>query len=719
MAVQPESASEEVRRLRRCMNDLVSVLALPATWTGGGPSQIVGNLLDALVRILSLDFIYARLRGSSGTASTETLRIASSWEPKPKPEEACEQIHAWLENDSQKSPAVVRSLLGKPAMTLVPLQLGLHSEIGVIVAGSERDGFPEQTERVVLNIAVNQASIGLQESSLLAAQRRIADELDREVAQRTAELAATNEELRKEIAERELAEKRLRQEEGELKRSEAYKTAILNSSLDCIVAMDCEGCITEFNPAAERIFGYKREAVLGKHLAEVLVPPSLREMHRTGFARHLATGESRVLGRRIEMTALCADGREVPVEIAITRVEQDGPPSFTGYLRDITERKLNQEALLETHAELARSEERWRSMFENSAIGVVLTDVDGRFITANPVFQDMVGYGADELKELSFFDITVEGDRDVTLALIEELLEGKRGQFQIEKQYQRKNGDTVWVRNSVSIVPGSERGSRFLMALSEDVTERRLAEEALNRTRSELAHMARVNTLSALTASIAHEVNQPLSGIVTNASTCLRMLDADPPNVEGARETVRRTIRDGNRASEVVTRLRTLYSKRELVPEPMDLNEATREVISLSLSELERNHVVLRQDLAEDLPPVMGDRIQVQQVIVNLIRNGSDAMSEVDDRPRELTVKTDLDESGGVRLSVKDAGVGIHPEIEGKLFEPFYTTKSDGMGIGLSVSRSIMESHRGRLWAVRNEGPGATFSLSIPCSSNA
>ena len=191
---------------------------------------------------------------------------------------------------------------------------------------------------------------------------------------------------------------------------------------------------------------------MGKHLADVIVPPSLREKHRAGFARHLATGESRVLGRRIEMTALCADGREIPVELAITRIQQDGPPSFTGYLRDITERKRNENALLETHAELARSEERWRSMFENSAIGVALTDLNGRFIAANPVFQKMVGYTEEELKQLSFIDITVEEDRNLNWALIQELLEGKRRQFQIEKQYRRKNGSAVWVRNSVSVV---------------------------------------------------------------------------------------------------------------------------------------------------------------------------------------------------------------------------------------------------------------------------
>jgi PAS domain S-box-containing protein len=258
-------------------------------------------------------------------------------------------------------------------------------------------------------------------------------------------------------------------------------------------------------------------------------------------------------------------------------------------------------------------------------------------------------------------------------------------------------------------------GRQEYIGAVQDVTQRRLSEEALGKARSELANVARVTSLGVLTASIAHEVNQPLSGIVTNASTCLRMLSADPPNVEGARETARRAIRDGNRASDVVTRLRTLYSNKDLSPESMDLNEATREVTSLSLSELQSKRVILRHELADDLPPVIGDRIQLQQVILNLLRNASDAMSGVDDRPRELLIRTECDEGDRVRLSVKDAGVGFTPQAADKLFEAFFTTKSDGMGIGLSISRSIIEAHRGRLWATANDGPGATFAFSIPC----
>jgi C4-dicarboxylate-specific signal transduction histidine kinase len=242
-----------------------------------------------------------------------------------------------------------------------------------------------------------------------------------------------------------------------------------------------------------------------------------------------------------------------------------------------------------------------------------------------------------------------------------------------------------------------------------------VAEAALSKARSELAHVARVTTLSTLTASIAHEVNQPLSGIITNASTCLRMLDSVPPNVGGARETARRTIRDGNRASDVIMRLRALFSKKEFALEPMDLNEATREVVALSLSDLQRNRVMVQSELADDLPTVTGDRVQLQQVILNLLRNACDAMAGVHERPRQLLIRTEREEHG-VRLAVRDAGVGVDRQNMDKLFDAFYTTKNGGMGVGLSVSRSIVESHHGRLWAEPNEGPGATFSFFIPCS---
>ncbi|MEO8114774.1 MAG: PAS domain-containing protein [Phenylobacterium sp.] len=258
-------------------------------------------------------------------------------------------------------------------------------------------------------------------------------------------------------------------------------------------------------------------------------------------------------------------------------------------------------------------------------------------------------------------------------------------------------------------------GRPVFIGAIQDVTESRLSEEALNQARSELTHVARVTALSTLTASIAHEVNQPLSGIITNASTCLRMLAADPPNLDGARATAQRTIRDGNRASEVIQRLRALFSRRTPSMEPVDLNEAAREVLALSSSDLQRRRVTVRTDFAHDLPAVSGDRVQLQQVILNLVLNAADAMSGVEDRPRDLWVATGRDDRGQVTLSVRDAGIGIEPQNLERLFDNFYTTKAEGMGIGLSISRSIIQGHDGRLVATANDGPGATFWFSIPC----
>jgi signal transduction histidine kinase len=279
-----------------------------------------------------------------------------------------------------------------------------------------------------------------------------------------------------------------------------------------------------------------------------------------------------------------------------------------------------------------------------------------------------------------------------------------------EKEYVRKDGSRVPVLLGGALFAGSgNEGVAFVL----DLTSQKRSEEALGQARSELAHVARVASLGVLTASIAHEVNQPLSGIITNASTCLRMLDAAPPNVEGARKTVQRTMRDANRASEVILRLRALFGNRQTTTESVDLNEATREVIALSLRELQRNQVTVRLDLTPDLPRVQGDRVQLQQVILNLLLNASESMREVDDRPREVIIRTAPDEGEHVRLAVRDTGEGFQHGVD-KVFEIFYSTKSGGMGIGLSVSRSIIERHHGRLWATSNDGPGATFAFSMP-----
>jgi signal transduction histidine kinase len=297
------------------------------------------------------------------------------------------------------------------------------------------------------------------------------------------------------------------------------------------------------------------------------------------------------------------------------------------------------------------------------------------------------------------------------------------------------NGDGVWTEPVSS--PAFEIAPRFYqttwfraasvaaaLALFWTLSQLRLRQlqrrhEAQNQTRQEMTHVARLATLSTMTASITHEVSQPVSGILTNANTCARMLAADPPNIEGAAETVRRTIRDAHRATEVIKRLRAMFARKPPTIENVDLNDAAREVIALSSAELRLSGSILETDFAEPLPPVRGDRVQLQQVILNLLLNAADAMIDIEGRPRTLRVQTRMHGPDRIKLLVQDSGIGLDPRSLDKVFEAFHTTKAHGLGIGLAISRSIIESHEGKLWAAANDGPGATFAFSIPSAGGA
>ena len=259
----------------------------------------------------------------------------------------------------------------------------------------------------------------------------------------------------------------------------------------------------------------------------------------------------------------------------------------------------------------------------------------------------------------------------------------------------------------------SAAGGLEYIGAVQDVTDRRRSEDALNAVRSELARIARMTALGALSASIAHEVTQPLTGIITNANTSLRMLSAASPDVEGARGAAMLTLRDAHRAFDVITRLRAMFARTTTTLAPTDLNDAVRELLLLLSGELQRAGITVRTELGDDLPNVMGDRTQLQQVLLNLVMNAVDAMNGVDPRSRQLTIRS-ARSGDGVQMSIEDSGTGIDPAHLHRLFDPFYTTKPEGMGIGLSVSRSIVESHHGTLWVALNSGSGATFAFSLP-----
>jgi PAS domain S-box-containing protein len=509
------------------------------------------------------------------------------------------------------------------------------------------------------------------------------------------------EDLKIQVSEREKAEAEVRELAKGL---EAKIRRLVEANVVGIVMWNLEGAITGANDAFLRMVQYDREDLAtGRVRWTDLTPPEWHGHDEQAIDDLKATG----IFQPLEKEYFRKDGSRVPVLLGGALVEGSRDEGVA-FVLDLSEQKRAERALRRSEAFLAESQHlsqvgsfSWR----------VKTDEVKWSEQLYRIYELEVGVPV----TLAVIRTRVHPE-DVSLLEKMKLVEqGRTGANRFEWQYRLLMPDhSIKYLHAVAHSIRDEDGELEYIAAVQDVTARRLSEDALDKARAQLTHVARATTLGALTASIAHEINQPLSGIITNANTSLRMLAADPPDVDGARETARRTIRDGGRASEVIARLRALFTKKESTTEPLDLNDATREVIALSTIDLQRKRVILRQELTDNLPPVNGDRVQLQQVILNLLLNAADAMADVDDRPRDLVVSTTRDDGDCVGVRVRDVGIGLDSEHTDKMFDAFYTTKSGGMGMGLSVSRSIIERHRGRLWVERNDGPGATFTFSIP-----
>jgi PAS domain S-box-containing protein len=503
--------------------------------------------------------------------------------------------------------------------------------------------------------------------------------------------------------------------------------------------------------------------------------------------------------------------------------------------RQLQESRSQLERSLEAQRESARL---WRAVFDNSAVGIGLLDLEGQFVQTNPGLQRMTGNAHHELSGISLRDIAVEEDREVVTSRIAELRDGARNGCSDECQYRRRDGSCGWARVSVSVVPGSDLAPRMLVGVFDDVTarkraedeqkklaslvengtdfigmaslegdsifvnragrstvglradadltlltiddfmahierdrfhkevlpqlwrdghwegevlfrhfqtdrtvpmwhhsffitdtngrriamgtvgrdlsERKQAEARIEAAQSELAHMARVTTMGELAAAIAHEVNQPLAAIMTNANACIRWLAGANPDLGEARAAASRIATEGKRASDVTDRIHTLMKKGPASFEAVGVNDVVRQVFDLVQSQLRRHGVSLRLELASELPNIQGDPIQLQQVLLNLIVNAIEATAAQHDRDRKIVVVTERHPPAAVSVAVHDSGVGIDAVAVEQIFKPFYTTKPKGMGMGLSISRTIIEAHGGRLWAEPNQSYGATFQFSIP-----
>jgi PAS domain S-box-containing protein len=373
---------------------------------------------------------------------------------------------------------------------------------------------------------------------------------------------------------------------------------------------------------------------------------------------------------------------------------------------DVTERKEAENALRQSEMYLAEAQRLSRT----GSFGWRVSS--GEIIWSEETFR-MFGYDkAPSIKHATVFQRVHPDDR----ARVEQTIDRASSDgkdFAHGYRLLMPDGSVKHVHAAAHAVTDASGDIEFVGAVT-DITSRKRAEAELHEAQANLAHVTRVTALGELAASIAHEVNQPLAAVVTNAAACLRWLDREPANLKEARGTLQSIVKDGNRAGEVIQRVRALANKTADQKAPLHINEVVNEVVSLVQHELSSHRVALRLELAPALPPVLADRIQLQQVILNLVINGIEAMQPVKDRPRELVIRTLQDETSQVLVTVSDVGVGVAAENADRLFDAFFTTKSSGMGMGLSICRSIVNAHGGRLSASGNAGPGATFQFTLP-----
>jgi PAS domain S-box-containing protein len=705
--------------------------------------KVMSKFETTMRRITSVVLRYGLAVLSVAAAFSITQLLRTYFEPIPNSLFFCAiVVSSWL---GGLGPGLLAGLLSVEVIDyyflLPPYTLGVN---------------PEDVPRLIIFLISGAliSSMGGAQRRAKESLRQARDELETKVHERTAELQRANEELQAEIRERKEAEVALRLSEAQLK--QAQRIAHLGSyELDVLTGTH------RWSDEIFRIFGLspRNGALARKDFIERFVYP---EDRRYALERY---------------DQLVREGKPYNIQYRITRpdgsiriVQSMGEPirnpdgavvRFAGALLDITERKQTEDnlarlnrtlqTLYQCNQALVHANEEFELL---QAVCRILVEVGGirmawvgyREFDAEkmirPVAQAGYDHGYVDSVKATWAD-TERGQGPTGIAI-------RTGKPSWTKNIQTDSSIAPWRAEALKrdygsnislplMSDGAPFGALTLYAKEpnafnertlEQFTElannlaygvmalrtraqRTRAEAALREAQAELAHVTRAMTMGELTASIAHEINQPLAAVVTNANACLRWLAGAAPNLDEARDAVERIVRDGKRASDVIGRIRALFKKSDGEKTLLDMNEVIQEVLGLIQSEIQKNGVALRAALAASLPRVLGDRVQLQQVILNLVMNGIEAMSTVTDRSRDLLIRSDQYESDKVLIAVKDSGIGLNPESLDQLFAAFFTTKPKGMGMGLAISRSIVENHGGRLWAAPNDGPGATFQFTL------
>jgi PAS domain S-box-containing protein len=488
-----------------------------------------------------------------------------------------------------------------------------------------------------------------------------------------------------------------------LRRSEEQWKAVFEHNPVMYFMVDAEGTVLSVNTFGAAQLGYPVSELHGHPVLKVFFAED-RDLVRKSVEVCLTN-----IGKTHswEIRKVRKDGSAIWVRENAKAVRQlDGGLIVLIACEDITVRKQAEDALRQSQSYLAEAQR----LSQTGSFGWRVAT--GEIIWSDETFRI---FGHARVPSVSL-DIVFQRIHPEDRARVRQTLDRASSDgrdFDHGYRLRMPDGSIKHVHATAHAVPDASGGIEFVGAVT-DITARKQAEEKLHEAQAELAHVARVTALGELAASIAHEVNQPLAAVVAHAAACRRWLDRDPPNLEEARGTVQSIIKDGNRAGEVIQHVRALVNKTVGQKTPLDINEVVNDVITLLHYELASHRISLRMELAPALCPVLGDRIQLQQVILNLVINGIEAMQPVTDRRRELVIRTRQDDAGKILVEIRDCGIGLAGGNASRLFEAFFTTKSDGMGMGLSICRSIVESHGGRLSASGHAGPGATFQFVLP-----
>lgn len=475
---------------------------------------------------------------------------------------------------------------------------------------------------------------------------------------------------------------------------------------DGIIVIDERGLVKVYNAACEKLFGYAPEEVIGRNI-KMLMPSPYCELHDGYLHKYKATGEKHIIGAGREVIGLRKDESTFPMYLSVGEGKLDGEKIYVGIIHDLTAQKAAEAAVLERGARLS-------SILETGPDAIIVIDELGTIEAVNSATSRMFGYSRGELIGQNvkiLMPSPYHDQHDGYLARYRST--GQKRIIGIGRVVvgQHRDGSTFPIELAVGEARVGQQ--RFFTGFIRDITERQGTERRLQQLQSELLHVSRLSDMAQMVAALAHELNQPLTAVMNYVKAARRTADAsETPQAAKVMELIDKAAQQTARAGQIIRRLRDFIEKRETIRSDEDLNKVVEEAIALGVVGAVEMNVKVRLEFASDLPPVHVDKIQIQQVAINLIRNSIEAMQQV--QRRELTIGTRVTGEGLVEAVFSDTGPGLSAEVVSRLFQPFTTTKEKGMGIGLTICQSIIESHNGRIWATPNESGGVAFRFALP-----